>query len=434
MPSPSDKIYYGWYIVAVAFLANFISVGITFYIMNAFMEPLTAANNWSRTDVNMAFVYGYFAHALSQLLWGTVVMRTGPRLLMFLSPIFTGILFICLGYSKSLFWFYLYFVLINIGSGAFGSVVAGTAVNNWFVRKRGNAMGAATAGISMSGVVVPMIAMMLIIYVSLAGAFVWIGLATVCMGPVFWLVVRNWPEAYGLAPDGVVSGYTFEPKNAVQPSSEGNASDQSPQTPVSPPGTIWPMGRLIRNSSFWKVGIAFGFVLITVSSVMSQLKPRFSDVGFDDMTAMLMMSATALIGAAGKYIWGMLCDRYNPQKVVAVLTSLLTAGLMMALLPVHLLSIILFIIVFGFSMGGVMSTLPIIVADLFGRESFPAVFRLMSLILMIELVGYVIAGQSYDRTGSYNTAYVIFAVLDVAAVFLILTVKRPRAAGHPRQC
>jgi MFS family permease len=160
---------------------------------------------------------------------------------------------------------------------------------------------------------------------------------------------------------------------------------------------------------------------------MSQLKPRFSDVGFSDMTAMLMMSATALVGAAGKYIWGILCDRFDPRKVTAVLISLLVLGLISALLPVHPLSIVLFILVFGFSMGGVMSTLPIIVADLFGRESFPAVFRLISLILVLELAGFVIAGQSYDRTGSYNMAYVIFIVFDMAAFFLILSVKRPES-------
>lgn len=423
MPSRNDKIFYGWYIVIAAFLANFTAVGITFYIMNAFMEPLTKINGWSRTDVNMALVYGALAYSLSQLLWGTVVMRTGPRFLMALAPFFTGLCFMRLGYVDRLFQFYFYYVLINIGSGAFGGIVAGTAVNNWFVQKRGNAMGMATAGISLSGAVFPLVTMLLIIYVDVKGAFFWIGLATMLMSPIFWYVVRNWPEDYGLAPDGVIPGYDNRRRM-----NGGLQKEDSPFFVFRPPeaeGSIWTLKKVLRNGTFWKVGTAFSFIMITVSSVMSQLKPRFSDVGFDDMTAMLLMSATALLGTAGKYVWGAFCDRFDSRRVVAVLTSLLVVGLLFALLPVNPVTVFLFIVIFGFSMGGAMSTLPIVVADLFGRESFPAVFRLISLFLMLELAGFVIAGQSYDRTGSYNLAYLIYVFLDAAAVTLILTAKRP---------
>ncbi|OPL11628.1 MAG: hypothetical protein AVO39_04740 [delta proteobacterium MLS_D] len=429
MPSRDDTIYYGWYVVAAAFVANFVCVGITFYLMNAFMEPLTEVNGWTRTEVNLALVYGIFAHATSQLLWGTIVMRTGPRFLMLLGPLFAGVFFICLGCTDNLFLFYFYFILVNVGSGAFGGVVAGTAVNNWFIQKKGNAMGAASAGISMSGAMLPLAAMILIINLDLAGAFLWIGLGTMALGPVFWIVVRNWPEEYGLAPDGVVPEYALG-DHAAKNTPAANPPGILRRFAPMPAGSMWNLGQIVKNGTFWKVGISFSFILIAVSSVMSQLKPRFSDLGFEDMSAMLMMSATALIGAAGKYVWGMLCDRYDSRRVTATLMSFLVLGLMLALLPVHPVSMGLFIIVFGFSMGGVMSTFPIIVADLFGRESFPAVFRVISLFFIVELAGFVIAGQSYDRTGSYNLAYLIYIVLGAAAVCLMLTVKRPVYPGN----
>jgi MFS transporter, OFA family, oxalate/formate antiporter len=55
----NPPIDYGWYIVLVAFLANFTSVGTTFYIFNAFMEPLCRAHGWTRTDINAAIVLGF---------------------------------------------------------------------------------------------------------------------------------------------------------------------------------------------------------------------------------------------------------------------------------------------------------------------------------------------------------------------------------------
>lgn len=51
---------------------------------------------------------------------------------------------------KHLWQFYLVYALLFTGNGALGGIVAGAAVNNWFIRKRGKTMGIATAGMSLS--------------------------------------------------------------------------------------------------------------------------------------------------------------------------------------------------------------------------------------------------------------------------------------------
>ena len=418
----SEKIYYGWFIVMTAFIANFMSVGISFYIMNAFMEPLSKLNGWTRTDINMALIIGMMAGAISQYVWGTVIMKTGPRILMFLGPIISGLACIAMGYAKNLLIFYLVFIVLNVGARAYTGVVTGTAVSNWFVRKRGNAMGFASAGISFSGAVLPFVAMILILRIDPAGAFLWLGVATMVVGPLSWLVVRNWPEELGLAPDGAIAENVQSPATSVK-REENNSGPTGPE--IEQRYLFWNPRRLFSTVTFWKVGFSFAFSLIGIVGVMSQLKPRFSDIGFNDMAAMAMMAVTALIGAAGKYVCGTLCDRFDARKVVAVLMSLNVLGLLLALFPAYPIALVLFIIIFGFSMGGIVSTFPIIVADLFGRESFPAVFRFFSIFLLIELFGFFIAGQCFDRTGSYNLAYAIFAFLGVIAVSLMLTVKRP---------
>jgi MFS family permease len=140
---------------------------------------------------------------------------------------------------------------------------------------------------------------------------------------------------------------------------------------------------------------------------------------------MLMMAATALMGTFGKFFWGMLCDRVDPRKVVATLTFCGGAGLSLMLLESSLPVLILFILVYGFAMGGVMSTLPIIVADLFGRRSFASVAKFMPLFIVLQAIGLEAMGQSMDRTGSYNSAYMLFIALAAAAAILVLSVKRP---------
>ena len=99
-----------------------------------------------------------------------------------------------------------------------------------------------------------------------------------------------------------------------------------------------------------------------------------------------------------------------------------------ALVPESALALSAFILLFGFAMGGIMSTLPILVADLYGRESFASVSRFMSLFIILEVGGYMLMGQSYDRTGSYDTAYACFVLLDILAACLVFSASRPASS------
>jgi predicted MFS family arabinose efflux permease len=102
-------------------------------------------------------------------------------------------------------------------------------------------------------------------------------------------------------------------------------------------------------------------------------------------------------------------------------------GLCLALVPDSMIALAVFILLFGFAMGGIMSTLPILVADLYGRESFASVSRFMSLFIILEVGGYLLMGQSFDRTGSYDRAYAVFILLDLIAAGLVLAATRPPA-------
>lgn len=416
-PSSDSKIFYGWYIVAVAFAANFITVGTGFYIFNAFMEPLCQSNNWTRTDVNMALVIAMILGYVSQIAYGTLAVKIGARILMTAGPFFAGFVFIAIGRVTELWQLYLVYVLLFLGNGAYGGLVSGTVVNNWFVQKRGRAMGISTVAVSLSGAVLPLAAMLMLFKVGMADTALYIGLFMMLLGPVAWLVVRDWPEDHGLVPDGAAQTVLDVDQHRIRSDEQQSLMDE--------PGGMWTGAALIKNQTFWRVGLAYAMVMTGVVGVMVQLKPRFTDIGFSDMNAMYLMAATALMGAFGKYFWGTLCDRFDPRRVVAALMAATGIGLGLALIKGSIAAVYAFVIIFGFAMGGVMSTYPIIVASLFGRHSFAPALKYMMLFLILQLGGPIAAGKSFDLTGSYDYAYIGFAVLAFGAAALILTVRRP---------
>ncbi|MEW5733402.1 MAG: MFS transporter [Thermodesulfobacteriota bacterium] len=419
LSNPSQKrgpVFYGWYVVAVAFVCNFMTTGTHFYLFNAFLEPLCNVRGFTRAQVNLGLTAGGVAGLLFQFVHGAVVMRIGPRRYMAVGALCSGAVFALLGRLTSLTAFVWLYVALWITNGAFCGIVANTAVNNWFVKKKGTALGLAQVGISLSGVILPPLGLWLVVKGGLANAYLVIGIMVAALSPLCLLVVRDSPESVGLTPDGLPP----EPRvlevsvNPAPASAKGGGSEP-----------LWPVSQAVRTPAFWIVGIAYALAMAGVVGIMSQLAPRFMDMGFSKKTAMSLMGLTALLGAAAKYLWGMLCDRFEPRKVVAVLMGMCALGLFFGLLGSGLWFVIAFVLFYGFSMGGVLATMPILVAWLFGRLSFTNISRYLAFFMVLQNTGFAVMGLSFSWTGSYNAAFAVFTAAYAIAGILLLRLRRP---------
>ncbi len=415
----SDKrIFYGWYIVGVAFLGHFIGSGTLFYVFNAFLNPLCEARGWSRTEFNAAPAIAMIMFNIGTLVCGFLLQRVSVRAMITAGALICAISFVSLGLAHSLWLFYLLFIFLAAGTTAVSGIVANVAVSNWFVQKRGKALGIANTGISFSGVVLPYAAMLILARTNIQTAFGSIGLMVLCLAPIAWLVVKNTPEDCGLNPDGIAIQV-----GAAQKTSAAHTQDASAQAIEGE--QAWTLLQLIRSTVFWKVGTAYGLMLLCIGPIMFQLAPRFMDIGFRRETAMLMLTVTALMGTLGKYLWGLWCDRYKPQHMAALCMALTGLGIFWGLLSGTLLTAILFIVCYGFGMGGVMSTHPVLTASLFGRKSFAAVYKYLCLFLFMETPGFIIMGLSFDYTQSYDTAFWGFMFTSLIAAGLVFSARKP---------
>jgi sugar phosphate permease len=404
----SPRIFYGWYIVAVAFACNFMTAGTHFYVFNSFMEPLAQHRGWTREQINYGLSLGGMIGLMAQYVHGTLVMRFGPRIYMGVGAVFSGLTFAAIGLAQSINAFYLLYICLFIFNGAFCGIVANTAVNNWFIKKRGTALGISQVGISLSGVLLPVAGMMLYRWLGLEGAFMVLGGALFLLSPLCLAVIRDRPEKYGLVPDG--------PQLLAEDGSVIGLPMEEP---------LWSVRQAARTGAFWKVGLVYALAMMGVVGVMSQLVPRFTDVGFSRDAALWLMAATAFLGAAAKYLWGFFCDRFEPRKVVGFMLLMCAAGLVAGVFARGFFTAALFVGLYGFSMGGVLATLPVMTAHLFGRLSFTSISRFMALFLILQNLGFVAMGLSFSKTGSYDGAYAFFALAYLGASALVFSVKSP---------
>ena len=86
-----------------------------------------------------------------------------------------------------------------------------------------------------------------------------------------------------------------------------------------------------------------------------------------------------------------------------------------------------YVVIFGFAMGGVIVLLPLVVGHFFGLAAFGVIMGTVSLILALgNASGALISGLIYDSLGSYRYAMIVYMCLYVIATSSIFLAGRPR--------
>ncbi|WP_231941815.1 MFS transporter [Candidatus Desulfovibrio trichonymphae] len=129
------------------------------------------------------------------------------RALMALGALAGGCVTFFLGFSHNIWVFTGLFTVVWVSTQACGGVVGNALVSNWFSRYRGRAFGLVNAGTSLSGAVLPLIALPLINTFGMQTAYMILGAATLLLAPASWLLIRDTPEEMGLHPDGSPSAF-----------------------------------------------------------------------------------------------------------------------------------------------------------------------------------------------------------------------------------
>lgn len=71
---------------------------------------------------------------------GRVFDRYGVRRVITIGGLVTGLGFVLVSLTNTLWYFYLSYFVIGVGMAAIGTVPASAVVSNWFERKRGLAL------------------------------------------------------------------------------------------------------------------------------------------------------------------------------------------------------------------------------------------------------------------------------------------------------
>jgi MFS family permease len=392
------RVYYGWVIVAVAF----VTMGVGVNARTAFsllFPPILDEFGWERGVTAGAFSFGFLVSAAFSPWLGRLMDRRGPRVVIELGVglVAAGLMLATLVHRP---W-HLYATLgLLVGGGSVCLSYTGQALYlpSWFVRRRGLAMSLAFSGVGAGSIILLPWQQTLIERAGWRAACWAMGLLVLLLLAPLNLLVRRRPEDLGLAADG-------------DQVARDVAADQRHANVVDAAWVAveWTLGRAVRTARFWWIALGYLCGLYAWYAVQVHQTKYLVEIGFSPTDAAWALGFVSLVAVPGQIALGHLSDRIGREWVwTAGSLGFVLCYLALLLLRDSPTPALLYLMVvtqgmLGYGLTSVIGAIP---AEIFEGPHYGGIFgTLMLASIAGGAAGPWVTGALHDATGSYTIAF-----------------------------
>ena len=410
-PPLSVPFFYGWFIVALSFLANLTAAGIR-SAPSVLIHPLEAEFGWSRTEIASAASLNLLLLGLFAPIGGWLIDRIGARrvILGCLTTIAAGLIatvFIQQLWQLIILWG----VVLGMATGVTPALGASIA-SRWFVHRRGLAIGIMTNANAAGQVVYLPLLMAIIVAFGWRSALWAMAAASAVMLPAIWLWMRDNPAEVGLEP------YRSKALAAEERQRIHARGDIRPMS-------ISVISEVFKTSTFWILSGCFFICGVTANGLIgTHLIPHAIERGIPQLTA---ATAVGIMGGAsfiGTTFSGWLVDRIDPRKVLSVVYGLRGSSLFILPFVNESTALFVFAVIYGLDWYASGPATTTIIARSFGAEK---VGRIFGLVFVFHQLGgasaAILGGWVRVHFGDYQIAFLVGGCLGLIAACLALMVR-----------
>jgi sugar phosphate permease len=411
----SRKIFWGWFVVAGAFITIGINYGAR-YCFGVFLKPMCDELGWSRSVVSFAMSLYILFYGFGGILGGRLLDLFAPRWIIAAGSAIAAFALILTPFiSTPLQLYIVYGVIYGMGASFFGAAVCMSSVGKWFIQKQGVAMGTTSVGIGVGTLLLTPLSGVIVKYFDWETGFIVLGIAIFVLCTILsqFFMGRTRPEDYGLLPDGA----TMPPIPLERPPDVRKSSYR--QTTQF----------LLKDSRFWVINVCFGLGTMVNLTVFVHLVAYAEGYGIDRVSAAFSLGIIGIASIAGRFFFGWLSDRIGDAKHSACLGFACMSVAMVILLLFHSIEFIyLYACLYGFGYGCLSTMMPLLTVDRFGRDISGTAYGLGSFFAvgLGGSIGSIFGGIIYDTTGSYTFAWQVDLAVLIFVTVLIQFLKPAR--------
>jgi MFS family permease len=416
--SPNPRLhlpfFYGWVVVAVAFVTMALGVNAR-TAFSLLFPPILDEFGWERGMTAGAFSFGFLVSAALSPFVGRLMDRHGPRVVIEMGVGLMAVGLMLAPLVRQPWHLYATLgVLVGGGANCLGYTGQSLFLPNWFVRRRGLAMSLAFSGVGVGSIIVLPWLQAVIGRAGWRTACWTLGALVLALLAPLNLLLQRRPEDLGLAPDGDRSSPT------------GVAGDPTANVVDAAWAAVdWTLGRAMRTARFWWIAVGYLCGLFAWYAVQVHQTKYLVEIGFSATHAAWALGLVSLAGIPGQIALGHVSDRIGREWVWTigslgfVLCYLALLGLRHAPTPTLLYLMVVSQGMLGYGLTSVIGAIP---AEIFQGPHYGTVFgTLMLAAIAGGAAGPWVTGVLHDATGGYAAAFMIAigcSALSAGAIWL----------------
>jgi MFS family permease len=405
--------FYGWVVVAVAFVTMGIGVNARTSFSLLF-PPILDEFGWERGTVAAAFSIGFVTSGLYTPFIGALMDRFGPRLVIPFGVVLVSAgLMLATAISRP--WqLHLTLGVLVVGGSVFISYIGHSLfLPLWFVRRRGLAIGIAFSGVGVGSIVLfPWLQSVIDGAGWRQACWAMAVLLLVVLLPLNLLLQRQRPQDLGLEPDGDPDPATGAPDDVLD-----NVVD-----PVWA-ATDWTLRRALRTARYWWLFVGYFCGLFVWYAVQVHQTKYLVETGFSPALAAQALGWVGLSGVVGQIAIGHLSDRLGREWAWTLsVLGFVTCYLLLLALAELPSSLLVWLMVasqglLGYGLASVYGAIP---AEVFQGKHFGTIFGTLSTASILGAgAGPWLTGLIHDHTHSYAPAFILTIAVSLLSIVCI---------------
>lgn len=398
------SVFYGWWVTLACGLVLFVAVGIGFYVLPLFLQPIQETHGWSAATVSAATGVYFSMNGLAQLFVGPLIDRHDPRIFISVGVIGMGASLALVGQLSAIWHLFAVYILLAIFFAMASNTPISAIITRWWITRRARAMSVAFSFISLGGALFAPLGRRFLDQggLSLAAPVLGLIVIAIALPPTLFVMVSS-PAFLGLEPDGV----------------SGNELDESPSTTAAAPARLWTRAEAMRTRPFW--AILFGFMLVLVCQIgFLAHQIAFLQTRYSASVAATAVSVTALGSAGARLVVGGVADQLD-KRLLTVGLIVVQASAVLAIQATSSLWVDLgLVLVFGFTMGNIFMMQSLLVGEIYGMASFGTIYGAASSVgQILSGLGPIGVGLLVDATDGYRIPFLVTGSLTLLAAAVI---------------
>ena len=393
----------GWVMVLAGMLVSAVSYGVVFNCFGIFVRPVSEGLGFSRQGYATGLTLVYVCYTLGSMLAGRLIARVGLKRLMRIAAVLVPCAYVCNSFCQELWQFYLVSMVLGLCVPFLSFIAFAVIIPNWFVEKRGLAIGLTFMGSGVGGMLFNALAGEWVVTLGYVSTFRILAAVMACvMIPLVFLVIRVEPE-----------GRTDATVQVQAPAQEGVTLQQA-----------------MKSLSFYMLLIFVTLVGFSTTVLNQTIVTRLSDLGFDPTYAARVNALYMGMLCVGKVFIGFLNDRLGIRKTNVIsmcFVFLGLTGLYLASYPAMHAAVII-----GSGLGCAMGSVanPMLTEYACGKKDYASIFGVITAVNALGgAICPTLTNAIYDHTGSYDMALIMAAGLMALAAVSHLAIRRIRAEG-----